>query len=390
MNRRTLVATVLLGITMGCAPGAQTQSAERAPMNGHPSVEVDVRQFGYERFVGRSARPLPISIDFTDSDHLAVAWLLPDGSQASRKDPPRVSEPAHMHLIVLDAETGQKQREMEWPTPYYPIPLFFGIPDGRLLTCTGDALHLLSTSLEVIRENELPNHGACASLTWRHSPSRRTLFLSIPSGARHQVRLLDSEALDVLSSWTEEQQIAAPVAISDHWLVGYCGSPLEPCSRKTDEPWYPFHPAGLDTEMSSRRRFSALFVSDEAVVIESGGGMTLATMQGAVVLQERLHKGHLFLLPAPSAASERFAIIEDRFRGIRSEPLDMYPFAANDRALVYSIPDRRKIFEVRLKGTSPWTPWDIHESQIALSPNGTLLAVLSDGLLRIWRLPNGF
>jgi hypothetical protein len=81
-------------------------------------------------------------------------------------------------------------------------------------------------------------------------------------------------------------------------------------------------------------------------------------------------------------------MIEDRFRGIRSEPLDMYPFTANDQASVYSIKDRRGIFSIKLKGTSPWTPWDIHDNYLALSPDGTSLAVLSDGVLKLYQLPS--
>jgi hypothetical protein len=88
-----------------------------------------------------------------------------------------------------------------------------------------------------------------------------------------------------------------------------------------------------------------------------------------------------------SVGGERFAVIEDKERGLTSQPLDISAFPSNDRAVVYSIPDHRAIYSVKVKGTSPWPPWEAHTNQLALSPDGTLLAVITDGILRIYRLP---
>lgn len=91
---------------------------------------------------------------------------------------------------------------------------------------------------------------------------------------------------------------------------------------------------------------------------------------------------------APSADGGRFAAIEDRMRGLQSEPLDMYPFGSNEQAPVYSLKDRRQIFALKLKGTSPWMPWHVHYNSIALSPNGATLALISDGAtLSIYSVP---
>jgi hypothetical protein len=82
-------------------------------------------------------------------------------------------------------------------------------------------------------------------------------------------------------------------------------------------------------------------------------------------------------------------IIEGQLRGARNEPLDMYPFYADDRAVVYGIKDDQSDFSLKLQGTSPWTPWHIIENVTALSPDGKSLAVISDGVLQLYTVPVG-
>lgn len=380
------IAIACVVVVLVCRAQPPPQTLEPSPTTDHPLVEVDLRKFGYERLNGK--RPTRTFIDFTDSNHLAVAWLTLDNPSGAKKFGPVATRPAHLHVLVLADRTGQKENQREWPTPYLRVG-FGGIPDGKLVTCTGSTLRLFSPSLELIREQELPSNGACQTpyrVETAISPSRRTLLFSTRSGSEHQMELLDTETFATLSSWTEERVTGG---ISDHWLVGFCGSATDICLRRVDGLWHPFHPNGLDKDLSDRQHKVTSFAGDETLVIEGGDRMAVTTVQGVVLFQVRLAQKHLFGSPATSAGGEKLAVIENRLRGLRSEPLDMYPFASNDRAVVYSIADRRAIYVVKLEGTSPWTPWDWHENQLALSPDGTLLAVLSDGVARVYRPSNG-
>jgi hypothetical protein len=85
-------------------------------------------------------------------------------------------------------------------------------------------------------------------------------------------------------------------------------------------------------------------------------------------------------------------VILDRFRGLRSDGLDVYPFLSEDRAVVYSIPQPRVIFSVRVKGRSPWpflAPNHPIWNKSALSPDGQLLGIVSDEGVRVYGLPPG-
>jgi hypothetical protein len=116
--------------------------------------------------------------------------------------------------------------------------------------------------------------------------------------------------------------------------------------------------------------------------------MAVVEVDGKVLFHARLPKKRSFGRPVRSSGGERFAIIENSLRGLTNETLDMYAFPSNDRIVVYSIPDRRAIYAVKVKGTSPGAPWEIHRNRVALSPDGVLLAVVSDRVLRVYRLPD--
>lgn len=375
------VAVVLCGVTTGTEP---------PPTKDHPLWKIDVSQFGYERYPRRMVRPLRLFVDFTDNDHVAIAWVNPDTTKENRKQDPRVGELAHLHVIILDAKTGRKQIQKEWSTPYYPIPRLFGIPDGRLLICTDSFLRLLSPILDVVREQGLPNHATCTKVGFQRSPSRRTLLLSTLAEHSRQMELLDAETFATLSSWTELWKAATQkgtVGLSDDWLVGYCGERIELCVRRFDKPWQPFHPAGLDTEMPGRVRIPTSFVSNELLAIV-GKVAAVINVNGKVLFEVKVEKKHWLQLPVTAAGGEKFVVIESRLRGLRSEPLDMFPFQSDDRAIVYSIKDHRTDFSIKLEGTSPWTPWHIHDNSLSLSPDGASLAMVSDGVLTIYVLSN--
>jgi hypothetical protein len=378
-----------VAVVLVCYSGAQ--EPEQTSTEGHPLWKVDVQQFGYERFPrNNSVRPLRLAANFVDNDHVAIAWVTPDTTPESRRNAPKVGEPARLHAVILDAKTGLKQSQKDWQTPYQPDPRLLGLPDGRVLICSDNSLRLLSPSLDIVRQQEAPNHGTCSNLRTRLSPSGNTLLLSIRSEHSRYLELLNAQTLAALSNWTEDQGIGAvsseTAAFSDHWMAGYCGVPADLCLRRFGEDWQPLRMHGLDTRMDKRSRIPVSFVGDDVLTIGSNV-TTVATVSGEELFQITLPKGHYLLPPVTSAGGERFAVIEGQLRGLTSEPPDMYPFPSHDRALVYSIKDRRAIFSLKLKGTSPWTPWNIHDDVLAFSPDGTSLAVLSDSLLTVYTLP---
>jgi hypothetical protein len=200
---RQSVALVLSGVALVCA--VRAQDSKPALSKEGPRLEVDLHKFGYD--TSRSTRRLRKFVDFTDSSHLAVAWLTLDDPTLADKTGPLTARPAHLHVVVLDVRTGQRVGVQAWSTPSTPVR-FLGASDGRFLTCTGNALRLFSPSFELIREQDLPSDRACLSPfsgnnqwgvpRWGTSPSRRSLLLSFPAREGYENRLLDVDTFAVL------------------------------------------------------------------------------------------------------------------------------------------------------------------------------------------------
>jgi hypothetical protein len=378
-----LVIVVVAAITIAPLSRATSQDGEPPPTKDRPFLEVDLRKFGYERYRNRGTT-WPIFVDFTDTQRLAVAWITPDDRATAAKTRSGIPIPSRLHILLLDAVTGQKQGLQDLATPSFPIR-FLGVRDGKFLACTGNVLRLFSPNFSVLQErNDLPK-GACAGYFWEVrevSPSRQTLLLSYPSGGDYRKTLFRLDTFTVVADWTEEFRMTE---LSDHWLARICGEPRQVCIRGIEQSWKSFQSTGLDPE---KYPFPELrFVNDEMLVAMVGNKMAVVKVGGTSVFQTQLAKKESFGPLATSIGGQRFAVMENRERGLQSTSLDMYPFASNDRIVVYSIPDRRAIFVVKVKGRSPWTPWHGPVNQFALSPDGTLLAVVCDDILSVYRLP---
>lgn len=380
---RKSLASALAALTLVCF--LRAQDSKPALSKEPPLVELDLRKFGYDN--SGSTKRLQKFVDFTDASHLAVAWLTLDDPTLADKTGPLTARPAHLHVLVLEATNGQRVGVQTFPTPSTPVR-FLGARDGRFLTCTGNVLRLFSPKFEVVREQDLQNDSACLGRRpgWGISPSRRSLLLSSFLGGvegYYQYSLLDAETFSLIARWTEKPLIES---ISDRWLLTRCGKKGEACIRRLDKPWEVFQPAG-DDQPNDFSPGAARFVNDNTLV-RGRNKMLVATVDGVQIFQVALPKDRTVESPVTSIKGERFAVIEDRKRGLTSQPLDMYALASNDRAVVYSVADHRAIFAVKIKGLSPWMPWENHVNMLALSADGALLAVLTEATLKIYRLPS--
>jgi hypothetical protein len=380
---KRLIIAALVAFGLGLVPRATCQASGPAPTKELPIFEVNLHKFGYERYHDKDVL-WPIFTDFTDSHSVAVAWITPDNRSAATKSGLRNPTPSHLHVLLLKAETGAKQGSLDLATPSFPVR-FLGLRDGKFLTCTGNVLSLFSVDLSVIREKtDLPS-GACAGYQWGWlgvSPSRESLVLANSHGENRRVILIHTSTLDAFGDWKGGPEISD---LSDNWLTGYCGESREVCVRGLDELWRPLRPSGLASARNWRA--PARFVNDRVVVISTGNAMAVTDVDANVIFKVQLTKNRLFGNVASSRTGERFAVMEDTLRGIQSAPLDMYPFASADQIVVYSIPDHRAIYSVKVEGRSPWTPWKGHLNLFALSPEGTLLALICDDILRVYSLP---
>jgi hypothetical protein len=292
--------------------------------------------------------------------------------------------------VLLDALTGEERAKQDWSLSSSAVRYEL-VQNGNFLTCIDNKIRLFSGEFQLLREVELAPLGICSRLVYLAvcgvSPSRRSILVSSISRQERISEILDTRALTAISTANEDKSVTI-TAISDHWLVGLCGNPWEVCIRKVDGSWKAFRFAGPENQ-PTRVLGRAYFVNDETVLICRLNEMAVANVDGSVIFRVNLPKDRSCenSLPATSSEGGRFAMMENRQLGI-DEFFDMGPFWTDDRILVYDVSEQRAVFAVKVNGASQWPSSRTHSNEFALSPDGKRLAVVSDGILNVYKLPD--
>jgi hypothetical protein len=297
--------------------------AQESATANHRLWKTDLQQFGYQRFSVESVKFMHLAVDFADEEHVAVAWISPDATKLSERKGPKLGDPAHLHVVVLDARTGRKQSQKDWSAGYSHVPLLLGIPNGQFLICIGNSLRFLSPALDLVREQELPSQGGCSSTLALLSPSRRTLLLSIRGEQAYYKELLNVETLIPLSAWTESRAAYWDqlIALSDNRMAGYCGEPREICLRGfSREEWRPLRSEGLDTRMAKGWHLPATFLSDEQLAITKQDTTTVAMSAERCYFESSCRKVISFSRQYPLPEAKRLQLLSIDSEGFGANP----------------------------------------------------------------------
>ena len=349
------------------------------------------KQVGYNLSTSIYFRPTVgadrVKVQFLDAGKLALAWLTPD-AVVDKPIGPGNSVPSHLHLAILDARTGQRTVSHEWPCSARGVNLAY-TASGNWLLSSDKTITLYSSSFDKVRD--LQNIGTESFHTFV-SPSGRTFLSHVSdSHGRWSGQLHDSETFEVLDSWNDARVERAHLTYSDHFILALIyQNPPKFYLRKVGGDWNPYSIPVPDNRLPGQMGYG--FVNDDTIAGFAGPKMTLETVEGSELFNATLPEDGLYLpswsVAATSTQGERFAVILDRSRGLRNANLDLYPLQSEDRVVVYSISKRSAIYNVKVKGISPWpyqthAPWNV----IALSPDGQLLGIVSDEGVGVYLLP---
>jgi hypothetical protein len=351
-----------------------SQSIEPEPSRDHVLLKIDVRKFGYKP--PGIEQPDRLSLAFTESNDIVVAWTTLDDLHSKKKTRSNTPVPSHLHALVLDARTGQKEHGGEWPSRYLEATIS---PVGKenFLICVGDEIRLLSSDFTTVRDQVLSAPTTCLGL--RMSPSRHSFSTRTESGADNN--LIDAESFQSLAQWSSHEAIH--VHFTDTVLAGACRPDFDLCFREFNQHWQPFHVDGIMQDVKTYGKHPA-FVNDTTLSTADGGKMAVVTLEGAILINVNLPKKFSFTQIATSTGGQRFAYIETEERGSRA--LDMSS-DFDDHVVVYDLGQKKAIYTRKLNGGSPWIPPFERRNRIALSADGTFLAILVDGIIGIYQLP---
>jgi hypothetical protein len=391
-----VVALVLLAALFLVAP-LRSQDLDSALTKDQPILKINLRKLGYRN--SQRSTVYKTFVNFTDSGRIAVGWVS-TGTPEPPHDSPPINEASQLHLLFLDARTGQRMGDQTWPTPARSVS-FLGLNDGNFLTCTGNVARLFSPELELIHTTDLPGTSHCAnncsgpSQVVSPDKSRWLICSCIDcsnewSARKYQYTLIDTNSLAPFSTFLDKRPI---LAISGHQLADAGNQKNEIVLRMLEESWQALHPVGLGQHFGEfgknwhENTCSPAFLNDATLLLEAAGSMAVVSIDGKVLFQQQLSRDQFFGDHAVSAEGDKFAVMETRLRG--GETLDM-EFVTDDRIVVFSLAAHKAIFAVKVPDDSPWNLLLLHQShtnQMALSPDGKLLAIRSNEVLKIYQLP---
>jgi hypothetical protein len=167
-------------------------------------------------------------------------------------------------------------------------------------------------------------------------------------------------------------------------MIGICRADFDLCVRELDQPWQPIRVAGVKRPLEAFRDQGPTFVNDSTFVMAEGCEMKVMTLEGPLLFSVNLPKKFSFARITTSTGGKRFACIVAELRG--SAALDM-DSEFDDHVAVYDLGQKKAIYTRKVRGGSPWIPPFEHRNRIALSPDGTLLAILDHGVIGVYQLP---
>ena len=354
-----------------------SQPTEPEPSRDHALLKIDVRQFGYKP--PGIEHPDRLSLAFTESRDILVAWTTLDDPHSKKTLRSNAPVPSHLHALVFDVRTGQKRHGGEWPSRYLEASI---TPAGKenFLICAGDEIRLLSSDFTTVRDKILSAPTDCRRM--RVSPSRRSFSFSTATKSGADNNLIDAASFQSLAEWSSHEAI--DVHFTDTMLVGACVPDFDLCIREFNQPWQPFHVDGIKQNLRTYGKLGPTFVNDTTLSTADGGKMAVVTLERGILINVNLPKKFSFAQIATSTGGQRFAYVDTEERGSRA--LDMSS-TFDDHVVVYDLAQKNAIYTRKLDGGSPWIPPFERRNRIALSADGTLLAISVDGIIEIYQLP---
>ena len=221
--KKSLACTVLLAVSL------LAQNPLSADIEPKPSIEIDLRQFGYLHPVAErdewSYQLLSDPLLFLDSDHLAASFLVanPKPGLSERANP--FGSPVLFHTADIDLATGKATWARSWgndSTSEALLPL----DGGKLLVQSGYVLSVLGSDLTPLVSRRLEYAGDTLAQPFV-STTGRTLYLVQPTNPESAIAILDPDQLRVLKEYAVPRVVT--FSASDEYIAysieeGYFGN----------------------------------------------------------------------------------------------------------------------------------------------------------------------
>jgi hypothetical protein len=348
-------------------------------------------------------------LSFSDNNVLIASFITREAvTTLGRRDQLGDSLPLKLHGIFLDATTEKVRATREWSTTR-PRGGIVATGDGRFVVLTPALMALYSPTLEALKEFSLSLDEQAHLWNFYPSPTGKSILVeyhncapnceSNPPAAEPAPPLrspetsfgwIDTASLQAHSYW-EGAGTLGFVSISDG-EVAFSRTTFLPSKRlnvhevlirERDGPWRTFCRARLGYDVDTGCDYPE-FVSNDVLALYEPHALNLTPAKGgAALLRAKFPEDEWVGRPLhPSAGGNRLAVSIWAHKG-GSSLLDIDYHAVLKRITVFDIPSRQWVYTLDAKREKIRSI-----SGLALSPDGTRMAILADGVVGVYQLPD--
>jgi hypothetical protein len=353
-----------------------------------PILSADLRTLGYlppvaERDV-RYYNFLRGAIAFLDDQTLAVSFFKKNEHPGlSRRDGTPGSEVV-FHTVFLDPSTGRVRDQRTWGNAANSATLQ-AFHDGSFFVQDGEWVRLYSNELQ---ESLKKNMDVLGDIPPRFtaSPSGRALYEFQEAYDAKRGWLTRIDVLDPASLVSKQFKVTPghrDDTVSDtqvvYSLAAAVEAPLRLFVYRADDSVPAKSPRLFEQSSSTARDIaesqckSAAFVSDSVLAVTGDCPHLMLIRAGEEIADVYAPEYRFGGEIQPSRDGRRFAFA-------RAKAEDQPAHVKNMELCVYGLMDKRIIFSL------PISPLPQHKLAFALSPDGSLLASQTDGLLYVWHI----
>ena len=365
LARNSLAVALLL---MASSFAQSPPSPEGEPK---PSVEIDLRQFGYLHPVAErdewSYALLSDPLLFLDSDHLAASFLVanPKPGLSQRENP--FGSPVLFHTVNIELTNGKATWARSWGNDSTSEALLL-LGGGKLLVQSGYLLSVLGSDLQPLVTRQLEYSGDTLAQPFI-STTGRTLYLVQPTNPESTIAILDPDQLRVLKEYAVPRVVT--FSASDHYIAysieeGYFGNMSMRIQALDGEGPH------LSFAHGNCYGYSPTFLSASTLVVTGGcPNFTFIDLSTKEMWQQKLPKASGTELRAARNANRFAFVLVDHHEDRPSTPLEVD---------VFDLDKRKTIFTLKVSKAG-------QRFSFALSPDGRKLAVLQSPMVSVYELP---